>query len=65
MGWLKRLFAAREIAGQPYGIEVLCSNWVAHPMGQSATPQRASGLERLREADAVTFLARIYACQRC
>ena len=65
MGWLTRLFAAREIAGQTYGVEVLCSNWVAQPMEPPATPHRAAGLERLREADALTFLARIYACQRC
>lgn len=65
MSLLGRLFAEQEIAEQPYGAEVLCSNWVERPLEHPVDPGRAAVLERLREADALTFLARIYACQRC
>jgi len=65
MSWLSGLFKGRELASQPYSAEVLCSNWVAQPLEQPAAPGRAAALERLGEADAVTFLARIYASQRC
>ena len=65
MRLLSRLFADQEIAEQPYGAEVLCSNWVERPLEQPVAPSHAAVLERLREADALTFLARIYACQRC
>jgi len=65
MSLLSRLFAEQEIADQPYGAEVLCSNWVERPLEQPVAPSRAAALERLREADALTFLARIYASQRC
>ena len=65
MSWLSRLFAEQERTEQPYSTEVLCSNWVARPLEQSTAPSRGDALERLREADAVTFLARIYASQRC
>ena len=65
MSLLSRLFAEQELTEQPYNAEVLCSNWVARPLEQSAAPGRSAALERLREADAPTFLARIYATQRC
>ena len=65
MNLLNRLFAEQEFSDQPYSAEVLCSNWVAQPLEQPAAPGRAAALERLGEADAVTFLARIYASQRC
>ncbi len=65
MRLLNRLFAEQEFTEQPYSAEVLCSNWVAQPLTQTAAPDRAAALERLRETDALTFLARIYACQRC
>ena len=65
MSLLSRLFAEQEIADQPYGAEVLCSNWVERPLEQPVAPSRAAVLERLREADALTFLARIYAIQHC
>jgi hypothetical protein len=65
MSLLSRLFAEPDIADQPYGAEVLCSNWVERPLEQPAATSRAAVLERLREADALTFLARIYASQRC
>ena len=65
MSMLSRLFAEEEFFDQSYSVEVLCANWVAHPLEQPAAPGRTSGLERLREADALTFLARIYASQRC
>ncbi|MDP2640814.1 MAG: hypothetical protein Q8Q16_09150 [Betaproteobacteria bacterium] len=65
MSLLSRLFAEQEFTERPYSAEVLCSNWVARPLEQSAAPGRAAALERLREADAPTFLARIYATQRC
>ena len=65
MSLLSRLFAEQEFSDQPYSAEVLCSNWVAHPLDQAAAPARSAALERLGEADAVTFLARIYASQRC
>ena len=65
MGLLNRLFAEQESSEQPYGAEVLCSNWVDRPMEQPAAPGRAATMERLREVDALTFLARIYASQRC
>lgn len=65
MRLLSRLFVQHEPAEQPYGAEVLCSNWVERPLQQPADPGRAAALERLREADALTFLARIYASQRC
>ncbi len=61
----RRLFAARESSRQPYSAEVLCSNWVARPHEQPAAPGGTASPERLREAEAPTFLARIYACQRC
>ena len=65
MSLLSRLFAEQELTEQPYSAEVLCSNWVARPLEQPAAPGRTAALERLREADALTFLARIYASQRC
>lgn len=65
MSLLSRLFAEEEIAEQPYGAEVLCSNWVERPLEQPVAPSRTAVLERLRETDALTFLARIYASQRC
>jgi hypothetical protein len=65
MSLLSRLFAEPEIAEQPYGAEVLCSNWVERPLEQPAMAGRPAALERLRETDALTFLARIYASQRC
>jgi len=65
MSLLSRLFTQQRTAEQPYGAEVLCSNWVERPQEQPVTPSRAAVLERLREADALTFLARIYASQRC
>ena len=65
MSLLSRLFAEPEIADQPYGAEVLCSNWVPRPLEQPALTGQPAALERMREADALTFLARIYASQRC
>jgi len=65
MSLLSRLFAEQRIAEQPYGTEVLCSNWVERPLEQPVAPSRAAVMERLREADTLTFLARIYASQRC
>lgn len=65
MNWLSRLFAGREKTGQPYSAEVLSSNWVPRPLEQPEGCTRTAGAERLREAEAPTFLARIYACQRC
>jgi hypothetical protein len=65
MNLLGRLFAEQEISEQPYGRDVLCANWVERPQEQPAACGRVTVLERLREADAVTFLARIYATQRC
>ena len=65
MSLLSRLFAEQEFSDQPYSAEVLCSNWVAHPLEQPAAPGRSAAPERLGKADAVTFLARIYASQRC
>ena len=65
MSLLRRFFAEQETAEQPYGPEVLCSNWVERPLEQPVAPRRDEVLERLREADALTFLARIYATQRC
>ncbi|MGP1676321.1 MAG: hypothetical protein ACTS6J_04100 [Burkholderiales bacterium] len=65
MSLLSRLFAEQEFTEHPYSAEVLCSNWVAQPLEQPADCVRAAALERLREADAPTFLARIYASQRC
>jgi hypothetical protein len=62
---LSRFFAEQEFVEQPYSAEVLCSNWVARPPEQPALAGRPAVLERLREADALTLLARIYACQRC
>jgi hypothetical protein len=65
MSLLGRLFVEQEFTEQPYSAEVLCSNWVAQPLEQPAASTRAAALERLRETDALTFLARIYANQRC
>jgi hypothetical protein len=65
MSLLSRLLAEQEIAEQPYGAEVLCANWVERPLEQPVAPCRAEALERLRDADALTFLARIYATQCC
>ncbi len=65
MSLLSRLFAEQEFTEQPYSAEVLCSNWVAQPPGQPAAPVHSAALERLREADTLTFLARIYASQGC
>ena len=65
MSLLSRLYAEREVVEQPYSVEVLCSNWVVQPQEQPSASQSAAALERLREADALTFLARVYACQRC
>ena len=65
MKLLDRLFARPESSGEPYGAEVLCSNWVAQPLEPAATAHAAAAAERLREADAPTFLARVYASQCC
>jgi len=65
MSWLSRWYAGKDLSTQPYSTEVLCSNWVAHPREQPAAPGVPAGPEQLREAEAPTFLARIYACQRC
>lgn len=65
MRLLSRLFADQETAEQGYSAEVLCANWVEQPLAQAGAPGRAAALERLHETDAPTFLARIYACQRC
>ena len=65
MNLLRRFTAKQEIAQPPYGAEVLCSNWVDRPLEQPVAPGGAAVLESLREADAMTFLARIYACQHC
>ena len=65
MSVLSRFFAEQEFVEQPYSAEVLCSNWVAGPLEQPAQAGRPAILERLREVDALTFLARIYASQRC
>ena len=65
MRLLSRLFAEQEFSEQPYGAEVLCSNWVERPMDQPVVSAHAASMERLREVDALTFLARIYASQRC
>jgi len=65
MRLMRRWFAESEVAKQPYGTEVLCSNWVERPVEQPVAPDCASATERLREAEALTFLARIYAAQRC
>lgn len=65
MNWLSRLFAGRESSGQRYSAEVLSSNWVPRPLEQPEMSRSTVGAERLREADALTFLARIYACQHC
>lgn len=65
MGLLRLLFAEQEIAEQPYGTEVLCSNWVESALQPPVEPGRGVVLERLREADVLTFLARMYASQRC
>ena len=65
MRLLSRLFPREEFAEQPYGAEVLCSNWVKPPLEQPAAQRRAVALERVREVDALTFLARIYASQHC
>jgi hypothetical protein len=62
---LSRYFAEQEFVEQPYSAEVLCSNWVARPLEQPALAGQPATLERLREADALTFLARIYANQHC
>ena len=48
MRLLSRLFAEQESAEQPYGAEVLCSNWVDRPLEQPAAPGRAVAMERLR-----------------
>ena len=65
MSLLSRLFAQQEFAEKPYGADMLCSNWVERPAGQPVAPKRAAVPERLGEMDAPTFLARIYASQRC
>jgi hypothetical protein len=65
MRLLTLLFAEKESCEQPYSAEVLCSNWVERPLEQPAVSGRSGARERLREADALTFLARIYASQRC
>lgn len=65
MRFVSRFIWKQEFARQSYGAEVLCSNWVERPVDQPVAPGCAASLERLREADALTFLARIYACQRC
>ena len=64
MKLLSRFFA-EEFVDQPYSAEVLCSNWVARPLEQPTPAGPPAILERLREADALTFLARIYASQCC
>lgn len=65
MQLLRWLFIGQEPSGQMYSAEVLCSNWVARPPEQPEAPTGAATVERLGEIDALTFLARIYACQRC
>jgi hypothetical protein len=65
MRLLSRFFAEQEFVEQPYSAEVLCSNWVARPLEQPALAGRPAFPERLREVDALTFLARIYASQHC
>ena len=65
MSLLNRLFAKEELTDSTCSAEVLCSNWVAHPLEQPAARARAVAQEGLGEAEALTFLARIYACQRC
>ena len=65
MRLLSRLFAEQENSEQDYNAEVLCANWVGEPLAQAGAPRRATALEGPRETDAPTFLARIYACQRC
>ena len=64
MNLLRRLFARAELPPDPYGAEVLCSNWVTHPL-ESSPKLLGPTAEELREADAPTFLARIYASQGC
>jgi len=65
MRLLSQFFAEQESAEQGYSAEVLCANWVAQPLAQTGAPARPAAPEPLREADTLTFLARIYACQRC
>ena len=65
MRLLVRLFAQQEFVEQPYSAEVLCSNWIARPLEQPPLAAQPAVLERLREADVLTFLARIYASQCC
>ena len=65
MRLLSRFFAEQKFVEQPYSAEVLCSNWVPRPLEQPALTGQPATLERMREADALTFLARIYASQRC
>lgn len=65
MSLLSHWIAKPEINEQPYSAEVLCSNWVAPPPEQPATGDCTAARERLREADVVVFLARIYASQGC
>jgi len=62
---LSRFFTEQEFVEQRYSAEVLCSNWVARPPEKPALAGRRAGLERLGEADVLTFLARIYASQQC
>ena len=65
MSLLSHWIAKPEIKQQPYSAEVLCSNWVAHPPEQTAAVDGTAAPERLREADVLLFLARIYASQGC
>ena len=65
MRLLRGLFAKQEVAEHPYSAEVMCSNWVVRPEEQPVPTLRSAALESLREADALTILARIYASQRC
>ena len=65
MRLLSWLFAEQESGEHPYNAEVLCSNWVARPLEQPVGAGHPADRERLLEVDALTFLARIYASQRC
>ena len=66
MKLLRWLTAGKEAVEAPYSAEVLCAGWV--PAGRSELPMvqhQGVATERLREADAPTFLARIYTSQHC
>ena len=65
MRLFSRFMGQQDFTQQPYGADVLCSNWVERPSDQPLMSGTAAALERLREAEALTFLARIYASQGC